>query len=152
MKYEVVQLGEKKVAGIRIRTGNGDADMSSQIGMAWQRFFEEGIHASILNRVNDRTMGLYTNYENGIHGKYDVMVCCEIEDEDQLGKVVETETIPKGKYAKFVIHGHVQRAVQAFWTELWKMDLDRKYSCDFEEYQGGDDMEHAEIHVYISLN
>ncbi len=151
MKYEVVQLSEKKVIGIRIRTGNSDADMSSQIGMAWQRFFEEGIYTSIPNKVNDKTMGLYTNYENGVNGKYDVMVCCEAEGK-QLSKALETEIIPEGKYAKFVIHGHVQKAVHAFWTELWTMDLDRKYSSDFEEYQGGNDVEHAEIHVYISLN
>ena len=152
MKYEVVQLGEKKVAGIRIRTQNDDADMSNQIGMAWQRFFEGGIYASIPNKLNNKTMGLYTNYENGVSGKYDVMVCCEISTLEQLPNALETETIPQGKYAKFVIQGHVQRAVQAFWTELWTMDLDRRYGCDFEEYQGGDDMEHAEIHVYISLN
>ena len=56
------------------------------------------------------------------------------------------------KYAKFIVRGHVQKAVGEFWTKLWAMDLDRKYCCDFEEYQGGEDMEDAEIHIYISIH
>ncbi|CEJ73498.1 AraC family transcriptional regulator [[Clostridium] sordellii] len=37
--------------------------------------------------------------------------------------------------------------------KLWKMNLDRKYSCDFEEYQNNDeDIQNQEIHIYISIN
>lgn len=152
MDYTLVQLQEKKVAGIKIRTSNDDADMSNQIGMAWQRFFGEGIFTAIPNKINAKTIGLYTNYENGVSGKYDVMICCEVEDGATLPKNVLTEIIAEGKYAKFIVRGHVQKAVQEFWMKLWGMDLDRKFSSDFEEYQEGGDMENAEIHVYISLN
>ncbi|NCC16268.1 MAG: AraC family transcriptional regulator [Clostridia bacterium] len=152
MDYEMVQLHEKKVMGIRIRTGNDDANMSNQIGMAWQIFFGGGIYASMPNKINDKTIGLYTNYENGVSGKYDVMICCEVEEGATLPENVQSETIAEGKYARFIVRGHVQRAVQEFWVKLWGMALDRKYGCDFEEYQGGDDMENAEIHMYISMN
>jgi hypothetical protein len=33
-----------------------------------------------------------------------------------------------------MIHGHPQQAVGEFWMKLWSMNLDRKYSCDLEEY------------------
>ncbi|WP_312046015.1 GyrI-like domain-containing protein [Anaerotignum sp.] len=152
MKYEVVELSEKKVAGIRRRTSNGDANMSSEIGMAWQKFFGEGIYASIPGKINDKTLGVYTNFENDVNGAYDVLICCEVEADAKLPEDVSVEIMPKGKYAKFVIRGDVKEAVQTFWIELWSMDLDRRYCCDFEEYQGGDDLKQAEIHVYISLN
>ncbi|WP_088186761.1 GyrI-like domain-containing protein [Desulfosporosinus sp. FKA] len=152
MNYELVLLEAKKVAGFKIRTGNSDPNMSSSIGIAWQRFFAEGIYHSIPHKKNDKSLGLYTNYENGVSGAYDVMICCEVEDTVSLPENVQSEIITSGKYARFVIHGHVQKAVEEFWTKLWSMDLDRKYSCDFEEYQGGGDMENAEIHIYISLN
>ncbi|NME84147.1 effector binding domain-containing protein [Clostridium sp. SM-530-WT-3G] len=58
--------------------------------------------------------------------------------------------IPEGKYAKFIIIGHQVKAVQEFWRKLWKMDLNRSYKCDFEEYQN-ESMENAEIHIYISI-
>ncbi len=152
MNYEIVQLEDKKVAGLRIRTSNGDPNMSSSIGLVWQSFFAEGIYHSILDKKNNKSIGLYTNYENGVSGSYDVMVCCEVEDTSKLPESVQSEIITSGKYAKFTVHGHVQRAVSEFWRKLWSMDLDRKFCCDFEEYQSSGDMENAEIHIYISLN
>ena len=151
MNYQLVQLEEKKVAGIRVRTSNGDPNMSNSIGMAWQSFFADGIYQCIPGKKDDKSIGLYTNYENGVSGAYDVMVCCEVEDTSSLQENVQSETIPSGKYAKFIIRGHVQKVVAEFWIKLWSMDLDRKYACDFEEYQGVGDMENAEIHIYISL-
>lgn len=152
MQYEIVELEEKMVAGLKIRTSNSDPAMSSSIGAIWQRFFGEGIYQSIPSKKNDKSIGLYMNYENDVKGAYDVMVCCEIQNSSSLPERVQSETIPAGKYAKFIIQGQVQKAVAEFWMKLWSMELDRKYSCDFEEYQSGSDMDHAEIHIYISLN
>ncbi|MDP4146731.1 MAG: GyrI-like domain-containing protein [Bacillota bacterium] len=151
MNYELVQLKEKRVAGLRIRTSNSDPNMSRSIGMAWHSFFYDGIYYSIPDKKNDKSIGLYTNYESDVNGLYDVMVCCEVEDTASLPENVQSEIIASGKYAKFIVRGHVQKAVGEFWMKLWSMDLDRKFSCDFEEYQSGD-MENAEIHIYISLN
>lgn len=57
-----------------------------------------------------------------------------------------------GKYAKFIVHGPMQTVVADFWNKLWNMNLDRTYSYDFEEYQSGGDIEHTEVHIYISIN
>ncbi len=152
MKYEVVQLEEKKVVGLQIRTSNDDPNMGNKIGMTWEKFFAEGLYAQIPHKKNDKTIGLYTHYEFGVKGEYDVVVCCEVEDTENLPEKFNLATIPSGSYAKFIVRGHVQKAVADFWTKFWTMDLDRKFSSDFEEYQGGEDMENAEIHIYISLN
>lgn len=84
MNYELVQLEEKKVAGLSIRTQNNDPDMSRSIEQVWKRFFEDGIYHSIDGKKNDKTIGLYTNYENGVDGAYDMMVCCEVNDTASL--------------------------------------------------------------------
>lgn len=152
MNYELVQLEEKKVTGLSIRTQNNDPDMSRSIEQVWKRFFADGIYHSIDGKKNDKTIGLYTNYENGVDGAYDMMVCCEVDDTASLPENVQAEIIKPCKYAKFIVFGHVQQAIAEFWQRLWAMELDRKYSCDFEEYQGGADLDHAEIHIYISLN
>ena len=126
--------------------------MTRSIGELWQEFFANGVYQSISHKQNGKSIGLYTNYESDVNGAYDVMVCCEI-DIPQISRLVcNTEIIPAGKYAKFIVQGDMQKAVAEFWTKLWVMDLDRKYSCDFEEYQSGGDMNNAEIHIYISLN
>lgn len=110
------------------------------------------MYEGILNKQNDKSIGLYTNYESDANGAYDMMVCCEVVDTSGLPAGVNAQKIPAGKYAKFVVHGDVQQAVMEFWTKLWSMDLDRKYSCDFEEYQNSCGGNNAEIHIYISLN
>jgi predicted transcriptional regulator YdeE len=153
MDYEIVRLEEKKVAGLKIRTNNNDPNMGNAIGEVWRRFYEDGIYQSIPDKKNDNAIGLYTNYESDVHGAYDVMVCCEIQDSlYNTSNRVQTEIISAGKYAKFIIHGHVQKAVEEFWRKLWSMDLDRKFSCDFEEYQSGFDKDNSEIYIYISIN
>ena len=63
---------------------------------------------------------------------------------------MEKRQIPAGRYARFVVKGHMQRAVAAFWQELWSMDLDRAFGTDFEEYRN-QDVENAEVHIYVGL-
>lgn len=152
MKYEVVELNEKTVVGITARTRNKDVDMPQIIGGLWQRFWADGIYQSIQHKQNDYSIGLYSNYENDVNGAYDITVCCEVRELDPLPSGVDVKVISPGKYAKFVVHGHMQHAVGEFWTKLWNMDLDRRYGYDFEEYQSGGDMENAEIHIYIAIN
>lgn len=151
MNYEVINLEEKTVAGLTIRTSNNDPAMAKSIGSIWKKFFADGVYQSIVNKYGDKSIGLYTNYEEDVHGAYDMMACCEVVDTINLPAGVDTQVIPAGRYAKFIVHGDVQQAVAKFWTQLWSMDLERKYSCDFEEYQSGCDMKNAEIHIYISL-
>ncbi|PKM59133.1 MAG: AraC family transcriptional regulator [Firmicutes bacterium HGW-Firmicutes-4] len=152
MDYEMVQLIEKQIAGLKIRTSNNEPQMSEKIGTTWQRFYSDGIEASLAGRKNDKCIGLYSDYENGVAGNYDVMVGCEVAAGASQPEPVEAKTIAAGNYAKFIVHGDVQQAVGDFWMKLWGMELDRKFGSDFEEYQPGEDMANAEIHIYISLN
>jgi predicted transcriptional regulator YdeE len=151
MNYEIVELNEKTVVGLTLRTSNSDENMTKAIGGLWQSFYGDGIYQSILNKQNNCSIGLYSNYENGASGAYDVTVCCEVSKAEKLPIGVEVKTISSGKYAKFVVRGHMQTAVGEFWMKLWSMDLNRRYSCDFEEYQSEGDMENCEIHIYISI-
>jgi len=151
MDYEVVYLKEKIVAGITIRTSNNDPNMAKVIGETWHQFFAGGVYQSILNKKNDNSIGLYTNYQDKVKGTYDVMVCCEVSKED-LSSEIEVKKIAENKYAKFVAKGHMEKAVAECWTKIWAMDLDRKYSFDFEEYVSGSEMDNAEINIYISIN
>lgn len=154
MDYEVVFLEERIVAGLKTSTRNSDPEMPAKIGSLWQSFFTDGVWRSIVNKKNGKTIGLYTNYEKGVDGLYDVFVCCEVTGlagvSTQYG--IETSKIPAGKYARFVVRGDMQKDVVDFWQECWSMDLDRKFTGDFEEYQECGDMTDAEIHIYIALN
>lgn len=151
MNYEVVNLKEKKVVGLNIRTNNNDPNMSNDIGKLWNEFFNQGIFSEIKNKVNERAIGLCSNYESDFTGDYDMTVACEVSDEKEIPKGTIVKKIPAGKYAKFIVKGHMQKAVYEFWQELWTMNLDRAYTCDFEEYINSD-IDNAEINIYIALN
>lgn len=147
MKYEIVELEEKIIEGIMIRTTNQDRKSMQDIGKTWQRLFTEGVYEKIQNKVNNKTIGLYTEYEGDYTKPYTFVAGAEVSEKNNNYKIIE-----KGKYAKFVITGDVQNSVGQAWQEIWNMNLKRKYTCDFEEYQNNqDDMQNQEIHIYIAL-
>lgn len=149
MNYEVVELKEKTVVGVMAKTNNFAPDMGQVIGGLWQKFYE-GIYTEIANKSNEKALGIYTDYEGDEKADYHVIVAYEVEKVENLPKETVKKVIPAGKYAKFIVRGHMQKAVAEFWEKLWQMNLPRTFTCDFEEYQNGN-MEDAEIHIYISI-
>lgn len=152
MKYEILKLEKKIVRGILKETTNINGQCTKDIGALWQRFCTKEIYENINSRKNHKTIGLYTDYQGDFTKPYNFMACCEISDSSDIQYNFVEKIIPEGRYAKFVINGHIIEAVGEFWNELWNMDLDRAYICDFEEYQNNtEDMNNQEIHIYISL-
>ena len=152
MKYEIVELEEKIIAGIKVRTTNQDGKAIQDIGMTWQKLFESGIYEKVPNKVNTKTIGLYTEYEGDYTKSYTFIAGTEVSKEIENNEEIISKVIPKGKYAKFVITGDVKDLVGQAWQEIWNMNLKRKYTCDFEEYQNNsEDMQKQEIHIYIAL-
>ncbi len=149
MNYEIVNLEEKAVAGFSARTNNASPDMAAVIGGLWQKLYSLDGCFTLKNRTNEKALGIYTDYADDEKSDYTVVAACEVSSGD-IPDNFELRTIPAGKYAKFVVKGHMVDAVQQFWTELWKMELERSFVCDFEEYQNAD-TENAEIHIYIGL-
>lgn len=145
MNYEIVNLKEKILVGLCCETGNSDPEMGAKIGGLWNDFYGKGIHSKIENKVNAYSIGLYSDYtQDG----YTVTVGVQVSDNQN--KDLCEKVIPAGKYAKFSIVGHMVTAVAQAWSEIWKMDLDRSYTGDFEEYLNAD-VEKAEINIYIAL-
>ena len=152
MKYEIVELEEKVVAGISIKTTNEDVKAIQDIGITWNKLFSDGIYDKIQNKVNNKTIGLYTEYEGDYTKPYIFIAAAEVSQSVEVNGEIASKVIPKGKYAKFVIIGDVQNSVGQAWQEIWNMDLKRKYTCDFEEYQNNaEDMQKQEIHIYIAI-
>ncbi|MEG2669741.1 MAG: effector binding domain-containing protein [Oscillospiraceae bacterium] len=103
---------------------------------------QKHIHAT---KVNEYTIGLYSDYDNETYCVTAGNEVSKAENEDLTIKI-----IPAGKYAKFSIHGHMVNAVCKAWNDIWKMDLDRSFTGDFEEYLNCD-FENADIDIYVAL-
>lgn len=155
MNYEIVELKEKTVAVLTARTNNASPEMGQIIGGLWRKFYSAEIFPAIKNRADSYTLGIYTEYSSDEKGDYTAAVGCEITDAAELPSEMKIIKIPAGKYAEFSITGEMDTAeqltaLQRLWQELWSMELDRTYICDFEEYRSADP-KFADIHVYIGL-
>ncbi|WP_454054602.1 GyrI-like domain-containing protein [Clostridium sp. Marseille-Q7071] len=153
MNYEIVNIQEKIVAGIGVETTNKNMKAMIDIGMLWGKFIGEKIIDSIPMRVNEKAIGLYTEYEGDYTKPYKFYCAVEISGVIEEKDDIVTKVIPSGKYAKFTVKGHMQKAVGEAWGKIWNMDLDRKYNCDFEVYHNdSEDINNQTIDIYISLN
>ncbi len=77
MEYEIVTLKEKIAVGIAARTNNLSPNPGAVIGGLWNRFYQEGIYASIPNKVNEKALGIYTAYDGDEKADYTAIVACE---------------------------------------------------------------------------
>ena len=145
MKYEVVELNEKKVVGVSAVTSNSAPDMSAVIGGLWTKLYQGGVSEKIKSRVNEYAIGLYSDYSGD---NYMITVGNEVSAVENDGLAVKI--IPAGRYAKFSVHGNMVTDVVKAWGEIWNMDLGRSFTADFEEYLNSD-FENADIDIYVSL-
>jgi predicted transcriptional regulator YdeE len=145
MNYEIVNLEQKTVVGVSAITSNADSQMGAVIGGLWEKLYQGGVNAAIKNKINEYAIGLYSDYSKD---QYCVTAGNEVSkpENDEL----TVKIIPAARYAKFSVHGHMEKAVAEAWGEIWKMDLDRSFTGDFEEYLNSD-WENADIDIYIAL-
>lgn len=145
MDYEIVNLEQRIIVGVSAITSNSDPKMSAVIGGLWEKLYQGGVNSVIKNKCNEYSIGLYSDYSDE---KYCVTVGNEVSkaENDEL----TVKVISAGKYAKFSVHGHMQKVVAKAWEEIWKMNLDRSFTGDFEEYLNND-WENADINIYIAL-
>lgn len=151
MNYEIVTLKEQLIVGKSIITTNEKGQSMHDIGTMWQQFMSGDTYSSIKNKTSQRVMGLYTDYEGDQAMPYRFMCCTEVSKNEN--PELENRTIISGKYAKFTIKGDLVESVGQAWQKIWSMELDRKYSFDFELYHNdSDDMSNQTIDIYIALN
>ncbi len=145
MKYEVVELKEKTIVGVSARTGNQDPKMGAIIGGLWEMLFQGNRYAAIKNKINEYSIGLYSDYSDDTY-----LVTAGVEVETAENTELTTKVIPAGKYAKFMLEGNMQTIVKEAWEQIWQEDLDRTFTGDFEEYLNNDTV-NAKIAIYIAI-
>lgn len=155
MQYKIVTLQEKTVAGISARTNNSSPEMGKIIGGLWEKFYSADCYPAIQNKVGSSSFGIYTDYAVDESGDYTVLAAWEVSGADNLPNGVEVRKIPAGKYAEFSITGEMDTQKQLaeigrLWQEIWQLNLDRSFVCDFEEYRSADPKK-ADVRIYIGL-
>ena len=156
MKYEIVEIKEKTLVGLKARIKE-EKTAYDTIWNLWKDLYSEKGAKNIKDRIDNNTIGVYYNYSNENGFEYDCLTGCEVKNKiDEIPENMIKIQIPEGKYAKFIVIGNPEKAVGEFWYKFWEefgkeqSDM-RKYTYDFEEYIAGNDYENTEIHIYISI-
>jgi len=141
---KIVQIDEKHINGISIRTTN-ENEMNSEkarIGALWQTFDN---NVSVDYKNGKRVYGIYYNYESDANGEFSVLAGTDQNDTstDELEKI----NILSGQYLVFEAKGEMPQVVIDTWGKIWtyfsneEAEYKRTYTTDFEYYKNQNEIE-----------
>ena len=131
MNFRTISLPAFTIVGISARVSN---DRPQEIGKLWQQFYAEGIAAKIPNKKSENIYSVYIDYESDHTKPYTIVIGCKVNDAASLPAGLVAKTVPASKYAVISANGKQPDALIAAWQQVWKSDLPRTYSGDFDQY------------------
>ena len=148
-----VNIKDFKVIGISVRTTNENGQSTKDIGELWNKFITEGILDKIPNKLDNTIYSIYTEYEGDYTKPYTSILGCKVSTFDTVPNGMITKTINGGNYTKFISKGDLTKgSVFVEWSKIWEMDLDRKYTSDFEVYgEKAQNPTDAEVGIYVAI-
>jgi predicted transcriptional regulator YdeE len=151
MKHTVEHQKKKFFIGLELRTNNEEC--SSSMPAHKERFFGENVPSKIPNKVNDNILALYTDYEGDYTKPYSWILGCEVSSLDEIPEGLVGKVIPESNYAVFATQGSFPQGLIAAWQAIWKSNLDRSYTSDFEVYRSGFDLQkNPQVKIYIAID
>lgn len=140
MNITNTKLDSFSVIGITTRTSNKDEfSGAGKIAELWHRFYSENVMTKIQNKVSDKVLAVYHNYENDANGEYSLMIGLIVDKNSQAPDGLTKIDIPAQDYTNFTSNrGAMPGNIIETWQEVWKSteskSITRAYSFDFEVY------------------
>lgn len=159
MEPRFIVQEECKVIGVAVCTSNAaEAGGEGKIPGLWMDYYQQRVSKEIPNQVIDSpTIGLYTDYENGVAGSYLVLIGLKVKTIEEIPEGLIGKTIPAGKYAVFTTQrGAVAKVVPEGWAFIWdwfsRNDLKRTFTGDYELYdKRASNPDDAIVDIYIAV-
>lgn len=150
MNYVTEHQKEKYFIGLELRTNNEECSLA--MPKHKEQFFRENIVSKIPNKINADILALYTNYAGDHTKPYSWILGCEVSHLEQVPEELVGKVIPQSSYAVFTTQGEFPQGLIAVWQDIWKTELSRLYTSDFEIYPSDfDPQENPEVKVYIAI-
>lgn len=150
MNQTIEHQKEKFFIGLALRTNNEECSLAMPAHK--NRFFEENIPSKIPNKINGDILALYTDYEGDYTKPYSWILGCEVSSLEQVPAGLVDKVIRESKYAVYTTQGGFPQGLITAWQDIWKSNLPRSYTSDFEVYHSDFDPEHnPEVKVYIAV-
>jgi len=151
---EQVRKNRFNVIGISVRTTNENGKAKKDIGALWERFSIENIASKIPSILDETVYAIYTDYEGDHTKPYTTIIGFKVANLNLIPDGMVGKFIEEASYSKFIAKGDLTGpAIIKQWERIWNMDLDRKYTSDFETYgEKAVDPANGEAEIYISVN
>lgn len=150
---EKQQLDAFQIVGISTRTSNANGQAKKDIGELWQRFMTEKVIDQLPAAIDPTIYGVYTDYEGDHTQPYTLILGYKVSSIDNIPNGMVSKKVDQATYLKFTAKGNLMgEAIIGKWLEIWEMDLDRKYTADFEVYgEKAVDPSNGEADIYIAV-
>lgn len=155
MDYTIVEMPEIRLVGPSIHVDSSTVGDNAEIKSLWGRFMslsEGSISGSQPKPYS--CYGLYYNYRAAGH-EFDLLIGCRTGASTPVPEDMEARVVPAGRYAKFEIRGgHMVRDTVAAWERIFsdeELAAQRSFTGDYEAYYPGEDVESADIDIYVAL-
>jgi predicted transcriptional regulator YdeE len=150
---EELKMEEILVIGIAVETSNENGKAALDIPKLWERFLSEHIGQQIPNKTSEEIIAIYTHYESDFTGAYTTILGCQVQNLSQIPEGMVGHKIEKQTFTKFEVKGDLtQGIVYQQWVNIWKMDLNRAYTSDFEIYrQTAQNEAEAQVDIFIAI-
>ncbi len=128
------------VIGITARTSNMremGLEGESVIAKLWDRWFRDALFAKIPNQIEEATLALYYDYDDGRRGDYSYMIGVKVSGNADVPAGMVKLVVPPGEYRSYETdRGAIWDTIPAIWKRIWQEehqgDLKRSYGIDFE--------------------
>jgi predicted transcriptional regulator YdeE len=141
------------IAGIAVRTTNENGQSGIDIPLLWNKFMLQKIQEKIPNKIDHNIYCVYTNYEKDHTRPYTTLLGCRVANLETIPEDMVGQSFNGGKYHQHIAKGNLSEgAVFHAWTAIWRMDIERAYTADFEVYgEKAQDPANAEVEIFIAV-
>lgn len=142
-----------KLVGLKLAhfTTNENDQAAIDCGKHWQKFETENYVQRIPGRLGDEIYAVYYDYQGDHTQPYRYFIGYRVSEETIVPDGLDSLTIPSGCYTKITAKGKMPYCVANAWRRIWKSEIDRIFSYDFEVYdQRSTNWSEAEVDIYLS--
>lgn len=130
-----VNIEPFKVIGISVRTTNENNQAAKDIADLWGKFMNNRVLEAIPNKIDHTVYSIYTDYESDHTKPYTTILGCKVETLSTIPDGMVGKSFDGGNYVKLSAKGNLMKGlIVNKWSEIWKMDLDRLFTADFEVF------------------